>query len=119
MPLAITIAQIQEGLDGVEIFGTLVPSGAYPTGGDTLDWTSVIGVVTSNGRIFTPSALPVNVEISATGGDAFGYVAGTTLANGKVKINTASATELGAGAYPARISGDANIMFSAAFPKLL
>lgn len=119
MPIAINITQIQEGLDGVEVFGLLTLSGAYATGGDPIDWTTVIGANSPNGRVFTPAALPIICQIAGTTGDDYGYVAGTTLANGKVKINTTSNTELGAGAYPARITGDVNVCFSAAFPKLL
>jgi hypothetical protein len=119
MPIAITILQIQEGTDGVEVFGSLAFSGAYPTGGDIIDWTTVTGVQTSNGRIFTPSALPVIMQIDGTTGDQYGWILGTALNNGKIKINTASNTELGAGAYPARITGDTNVYFDAAFPKLL
>lgn len=119
MSLAINVTQIQEGLDGVEVFGLLTPSGNYPTGGDTLDWTTVAGANSANGRVFTPSALPVICQIAGTTGDDYGYVAGTTLANGKVKINTTSNAELGAGAYAARFTGDVNISFCAVFPKLL
>ena len=120
MPIAINITQIQENGDGVEVFGTLTLSGNYSTGGDTLDWTTVAGSLASpNGRVFTPAALPVFVQITGTTGDQYGYVAGTLLNNGKVKINTASNTELGAGAYAARFTGDVNIFFDAAFPKLL
>lgn len=119
MPIAITLTQIQEGLDGVELVGTLAFSGNYPAGGDTLDWTTVAGLSTSNGRVFTPSALPLYGAVAGTTGDDYGPIIGTTLANGKVKINTTSNTELGAGAYPARITGDVNIFFSFMFPKLL
>jgi hypothetical protein len=54
-------------------------------------------------------------------GDACAFIraASPTLANGKVKINTASNTELASGAYPARITSDANIQFEAVFHKLL
>lgn len=119
MAIAITILQIQESTDGVEVFGSLALSGNYTTGGDTIDWTTVIGVQTPNGRIFTPSLLPYVVQIDGTTGDDYGWVAGTALNNGKVKINTTSNTELGAGAYPPRILADTNIYFDAAFPKLL
>ena len=53
--------------------------------------------------------------------DAYAFVraASPTLSNGKLKINTASNTELASGAYPARITGDTNIQFEAIFQKLL
>jgi hypothetical protein len=119
MPIAINLLQIQEGNDGVELFGTLTLSGVYPAGGDIIDWTTIAGQPTSNGRIFTPSGLPVAAWAQGTTGDDYGYVAGTTLQNGKFKINIASNTELGAGAYNARFTGDLNIFFNAVFPRLL
>ena len=119
MAIAITLTQIQEGVDGVEVFGSLVFSGVYPAGGDVIDWTTVAGLSTSNGRIFTPSGVPVYGAIQGTTGDDYGVVLGAALNNGKVKINTTSNAELAGGAYPARITGDANILFSYAFPRLL
>lgn len=119
MPIAINLTQIQEGLDGVEIFGTLTFSGSYVAGGDTIDWTTIAGQSTSNGRVFTPSGLPVLATVAGTTGDDYGYVAGTALNNSKIKINTTSNTELSASGYPARITGDVNIYVNAAFPKLL
>jgi hypothetical protein len=116
--VTINVAQIQENTDGAEIFGTLTLSGAYATGGDVIDWTTVAGVSTENGRTFTPSKVPYAVQIDGTTGDTYGYVASPNLNGGKVKINTASNTELGAGAYNARFTGDVNIFFDAAFPKL-
>ena len=116
--ITINLTQIQEGIDGVEIFGTLTLSGAYPAGGDVIDWTTIAGVSTPNGRTFTPSSVPIAAWAQGTTGDDYGYVAGTTLQNGKFKINTTSATELGAGAYNARFTGDLNIFFNAAFNRL-
>lgn len=120
MPIAINITQIQEGSDGVEVFGTLTFSGNYVTGGDTLDFTTVIGSLASaNGRVFTPSAVPVGGQINGSNGRTFAWILGTALNNQKVKIETGVDTELGAGAYPAGVTGDANIWFDFAFPKLL
>ena len=119
MAIAININNIMEGLDEVIVFGTLTLSGSYATGGDTFDWTTIAGNASKNGRVFTPQALPDYVVVQGTTGDDYGYVAGTALNNGKLEINTASNTQLGAGAYNARFTGDANIFFQAAFPKLL
>lgn len=117
--ITINLNQIQEGLDGVELSGTLTLSGSYVAGGDTIDWTTIAGVQTSNGRVFTPQGLPAAAWAQGTTGDDYGYVAGTALNNSKFKINTASNTELGAGAYNARFTGDVNIFFNANFPKLI
>jgi hypothetical protein len=114
MALAITITDIDGGGQNLCVFGTLTASGNYSTGGDTLDFTTVAGQIAA-------SQAPLQVWIGGSTGDACAFVraASPTLANGKMKINTASNTELGSGAYPARITGDTNIQFEAIFQKLL
>jgi hypothetical protein len=114
MALVLTILDVDAAADNLYVFGTVAVSGSYATGGDTLDFTTVanrLGV----------SQAPIQVWMGGATGDAYSFVRATTptFANGKVKINTASATELSAGAYPARITGDTNIQFEAAFVKLL
>lgn len=115
--LAITVAAIEEGIDFTTISGTLAVSGSYVTGGDTLDWTTVAGAQVGS-RIFTPQSLPVAVLIGSSAGYGMGYVAGAALNNGKVKMTTPATTEISASAYPAGISGDTNIYFTAKFPRL-
>ena len=114
MSLAITIAAVDAAADNVYVFGTLTASGNYASGGDTIDFTSVAAQISA-------SQAPVQLWMAGSTGDAYAFVrAGSpSLANGKVKINTASNTELGAGAYPARITGDANIQFEAVFKKMI
>ena len=114
MALAINITSIETGEHNLYVFGTLTPSGNYSTGGDTLDFTTVANQIGA-------SQAPLQVWVGGTTGDAYAFVrAGSpTLANGKVKVNTASNTELASGAYPARITGDANIQIEAAFTKLI
>jgi hypothetical protein len=108
MALAINITSIDSGEDQLYVFGTLAASGNYATGGDTLDFTTV-------GNQIGASQAPVQVWVGGTTGDNYALVraASPTLANGKIKINTASNTELAAGAYPSRITGDTNIQFEA------
>lgn len=114
MALAITITDVDAGSQNLCVIGTLTASGNYATGGDTLDFTTVAGQIGAG-------IAPLQVWVSGSTGDAFAFVrAGSpTLANGKMKINTASNTELASGAYPARITGDTNIQFEAIFQKLL
>jgi hypothetical protein len=114
MALAITVTDVDAGSQNVSVFGTLTPSGSYTTGGDTLDFSPIstqCGV----------SQAPVEVWVGGATGDAYAFLraASPTLANGKVKINTASNVELSSGAYPSRITSDANIQFEAIFRKLL
>ena len=115
MALAITVTDVDAGGENlVSVLGTLTPSGSYATGGDSLDFTSVSAQ-------FGASQAPLQVWIGGSTGDAYAFVraASPTLSNGKMKINTASNTELASGAYPARITGDTNIQFEAIFQKLL
>lgn len=118
MAVQINVTGIEDGVDLQTIVGTLTFSGNYATGGDTLDWSTAVGAQ-SGTRIFVAQAPPQYVSIQGTTGDSYGWIIGTTLKNGLVKINTASATELGAGAYTGRITADLNIFFSATFPRLL
>jgi len=114
MALAITVTDVDAAADNIYVFGTLAASGSYSSGGDTLDFTAIANQVAA-------SQAPVQVWVGGSTGDAYSFIrAGSpTLANGKLKVNTASNTELAAGAYPARITGDANIQFEAVFSKLL
>jgi hypothetical protein len=114
MALAITIADIDAGDGNIYVFGTLAASGSYSTGGDTLDFTTVASQIGA-------SQAPVQVWVGGSTGDSYAFIRANpaTLANGKIKINTASNTELGSGAYPARFTGDTNIQFEAVFNKLI
>ena len=92
MALAINITNIDSGENDLYIFGTLTPSGSYSTGGDTLDFTTVANQIGA-------SQAPAQVWVGGTTGDNYAFVraASPTLANGKIKVNTASNTELGGG----------------------
>lgn len=92
MALAISITSIDSGDNDLYIFGTLTPSGSYSSGGDALDFTTVANQIGA-------SQAPLQVWVGGTTGDAYAFVraASPTLANGKLKVNTASNTELGAG----------------------
>lgn len=112
MPLAIAITTVDAGADNIYVFGTLAASGNYTTGGDTLDFTTI-------GAQIPASKVPIQMWVGGSTGDAYTWIKGTALNNQKVKINTASNTELSSGAYPARITGDASIQFEAVFNKLI
>src|SRR5580704_9093659 len=114
MALAIKITDVDAAADNIYVFATLTPSGSYSAGGDTLDFTTVANQIGA-------SQAPVQIWVGGTTGDNYAFVraASPTLANGKIKINTASNTELAAGAYPGRITGDTNIQIEAVFSKLI
>lgn len=106
MALAISITDVDSASDNLTVYGTLAASGNYSTGGDTLDFTTVASQITA-------SQAPVQVRVGGSTGDSYAFIPASpaTMANGKVKVNTASNTELAAGAYPARITGDTAIQF--------
>ncbi|MGH9393570.1 MAG: hypothetical protein ACRD1E_05320 [Terriglobales bacterium] len=88
---------------------SLVFSGNYATGGDTLDLTAA----TNPNGLAGAKAFGRNTAASSVGNVPDGYtaelLAGTALNNWKVKWFTASNTELAAGAYPAGISGASDV----------
>lgn len=81
--------------------GTLTFSGSYTTGGDTLDFTPVMGLLPT-------SQAPVQVAAWSQGGTPFAYVPiqGSSFNNWKLKIFQAGGAEIAAGAYPAGVTGD-------------
>jgi hypothetical protein len=114
MALAITITDVDAAGQNIYIFGTLAASGNYSTGGDTLDFTTVANQIAA-------SQAPLQVWVGGSTGDAYSFIRAAlpTLANGKIKVNTASNTELASGAYPARFTGDTNVQFETIFNKLI
>jgi hypothetical protein len=99
----------------VYINGRLSFSGSYPSGGDTLDWTTVPDKVAGSQCIGVAIA-------SQTLGNGYVPVGGpSTALNGwKVLCQTPGTfnSQLTAGAYPAGITSD-TVTFSAIFRKLL
>jgi hypothetical protein len=118
MALALTVVDIDNSGKTTYVTCLVTPSGNYTTTGDTIDFTTIIGKQYL-GKVFIAAKSPLYGYAAGTTGDSYAVIPGTTMANGKLKINTASATELGAGAYPARITGDANIYVTAAFDQNL
>ena len=112
MSIAIKVIDVDAAADNIYMFGTLTPSGNYSTGGDTLDFTTVASQIAA-------SKAPLQLWVGGSTGDNYAWIAGNALNNQKVKISTASNTELASGAYPARITGDASIQFEAVFNKLI
>jgi len=88
----------------VNIVGTITASGSYSTGGDTLNLQG-LGIKSSQ--------LPFLVQISGQNGFIYQWVAGTTQANGKMKVFVATTggtnlplSEHTAAAYVAGVTGD-------------
>jgi hypothetical protein len=78
--------------------GTITLSGNYPANGDTL---SFAGTNKIQSRL-PPNRVEIYEEPTGTQtatGDTFAFLKGTTQANGKLQINTATATPFPTGAY--------------------
>jgi len=103
MPITITLLPSNEDGSGSNFFyaiGTLTFSGNYPTGGDTLDFTTVADKL--------PSTQIIQVFADSQNGNAGYYVPaqGSALNNWKLKAFTGGGTELTAGAYPSSVTSD-------------
>lgn len=97
------------------VFGTIaIAAGDYATGGLTVSLVS---------SLVNASWLPTWVDIkSAATGYQYRYAAGTTMANGKMKVfvqdgTTGPLAELAAAASPAGLVADDGIVFRAEFTK--
>jgi hypothetical protein len=115
MPIAISL--LPGNVDGsasnfVYAVATLTFSGSYPTGGDTLDFTTVADKL--------PSTQIVQVFAESQNGNSGYYipVQGTALNNWKLKAFVGGGTEIGAGAYPGTVTGDV-VQLSITARKLL
>jgi hypothetical protein len=103
--MSITIALQSTNVDSsasnfVYAIATLSFSGSYPTGGDTLDFTTVADKI--------PSTQIVQAFGESQNGNSGYYVAvaGTALNNWKLKCFNGGGTEITAGAYPGSVTGD-------------
>ena len=103
MPIAITLLPNNTDGSGSNLFyaiGTLAFSGNYPTGGDTIDFTTVADKL--------PSTQIIQVFADSQNGNPGYYVPvqGSALNNWKLKAFTGGGTEITAGAYPTSITTD-------------
>lgn len=98
--MAITPTLTKKWYDGKKLWAvvSLVFSGSYVTGGDTLNLQS-LGIPSSQ----VPFAC---TDVSGQSATLYCWVAGTTQANGKVKCFQGALAEVAAGAYPGSITGD-------------
>src|ERR1700686_3378173 len=104
--MAITISLQPGNVDSsannfVYAIATLAFSGNYPTGGDTIDFTTVADKL--------PWTQIIQAFAERQNGNAGYYVAvaGTAQNNWKLKAFSGGGTEISAGAYPASITTDA------------
>ena len=115
--MPITISLTPNNVDSsasnfVYAIATLTFSGNYPTGGDTIDFTTVADKL--------PSTTVIQAFAESQNGNGGYYVAvqGAALNNWKLKAFNGGGTELTAGAYPASVTTDV-VQLSVTARKLL
>jgi len=84
----------------VYAIATLTFTGSYPTGGDTVDFTTVADKL--------PSTQIIQVFAESQNGNSGYYIAvqGSAMNNWKLKAFSGGGTEITAGAYPASVTTD-------------
>src|ERR1700684_3351856 len=127
MSVTLTLTDVDPGGTQIYAFGTVVLSGTYPSGGDTVDWTQLVGQLAVRGEsveasMTDPSYGPVQASFTVQGGTPNQYqMQQGTAANlwkmGGYPTGTAGAEFTGGAAYPASATSDV-ITFSAQFRKL-
>jgi hypothetical protein len=119
MSLTITVQHVDATGILVSITGGVTFSGNYTTGGDTLDWTTVVEQIGQSGQVAVFASPPAQVTFESQNGNAGYYVPvqGNALNNWKLKCFVGSGTEVGAGAYPSSVTSDV-VVFQALFPRL-
>ncbi len=122
MAIAITVLGIDVTYSKTRVFAKLALSGNYSTGGDTIDFSTILG--NSDGAaIFNADAPPLAGDVSTSTSAGAGWIAsffpGTTIQNGKVKfIVSSTGAEHANGAYTAALAADPNIVGEFIFEKL-
>ena len=137
MPVAISINPVNVDASAnnfIYAIATLVFSGSYSTGGDTVDFTTVADKLLSTQivSLFAEGASSTTTAVSQSGG-FYTLLGNTTTTPGqtsptptalnawKIKVFTNSAgsvTELSAGAYPAAVTSD-NVQIVLTLRKML
>ncbi len=103
--MPITISLTPNNVDSsasnfVYAIATLTFTGSYPTGGDTVDFTTVADKL--------PSTQIIQVFAESQNGNSGYYIAvqGSAMNNWKLKACSGGGTEITAGAYPASVTTD-------------
>ena len=115
--MPITISIVPNNVDSsasnfVYAIATLTFSGSYPTGGDTVDFTTVADKL--------PSTQIIQVFAESQNGNSGYYIAvqGSAMNNWKLKAFSGGGAEITAGAYPASVTTDI-VQLSVTARKLL
>ena len=102
MALALAVQVVVNEMRGRRIKYKVTPTGSYPTGGDTADFTTATNPLNLPGAFisFPPVAAEVNFQDSLAGADAE-YVVGALLTNSKIKLWSSAGNEHANGVYTA------------------
>lgn len=118
--MALTFTLVDSWDDGkrIHVAGTIVVSGSYSAGGDTLDLSTIepLGVPTAHPPIVGTAWM------DGLAGYDYVFTPGAAINTGKVKVfeqasGAGAFAELAAGSYPAAIAGD-TVTFYGIFPRL-
>jgi hypothetical protein len=105
MPIALTFKKRRPNENRVpDYLVGVVLSGTYPTGGETVDFTTLTQIKVNKLR------KPDVVWVNSTFGYGIVYVPGTNMSDGKLKVFTAANVEHANAAYAANVSGDTAIV---------
>jgi hypothetical protein len=115
MPIAISLSPTNVDSSAnnfVYAIATLTFSGNYPTGGDTVDFTTISDKL--------PSTVVIQAFAESQAGNSGYYVAvaGSGLNNWKLKAFSGGGVEIAGGAYPASVTTD-NVQLVITARKLL
>jgi hypothetical protein len=113
MAVVLTLLGIEVGKNETRVKCRLTLSGNYatflpgppPSGGDTINFTSLVGGGTQV-PVFALNNPPIYGVIQGSTGADYDFIPGPTLATCLIVINTANNTQLGAGAYSAQLLAD-------------
>lgn len=116
MSVALALVGIDQTRRNTRRTFSLTFSGNYTTGGDTINFTTATNPQNQPAALAFGSAPLVFSLSGSIDGYTVEMVPGSGLTNWKIKIFSASGTELSAGAYPAGISGDTNLQLTIVNP---
>jgi hypothetical protein len=127
MSVTLTLTDVDPGGTQIYAFGTVVLSGTYPSGGDSVDWTQLVGQIAVRGEtvessMADPAYGPVQANFTVQGGTPNQYQMQQGAAPNAWKMRgyttgSGGAEFTGGSAYPTSATGDI-ITFSAQFRKL-
>lgn len=126
MAVKLTLTDVDNSSEVIYAYGTLAFSGTYPTGGDTVDLTTLANQVGSAGQtvatsMTTPATGAVNIQFTSQAGSdiIYTYQQGTAANNGKLRgfAATGGVEFTGGSAYPAGALADV-VGFAIVFRKI-